>query len=748
MKAKKTLSLLLTAMALAACSDHDNGYTEEQISYIQNYKDVFGTVDTSNDWNAVEQGSVTVTTAQSTRVKVYANTFGTYNLVADYEGVAGTQALSFDMLEGTEYLIVSDGSQAVAVSPGSSVSLTAQAKTRTVNTSTANGLDQAGVTVDAQATDFDPAYIDKVMEVLPEEELNLDRVSQNFSYVSTGTFTLYPIYMQTSSRHRLGIYWKDAAGQYRTQLVYNDAEGDEMGATTNWIEGGTTAHAKGIHISLPAGTQFGFYLDVYDESGTYRHTVYSQAEMNQYCAHYTLDGKQPTSDWDGYNNTGTWKAADAPGIYCFGATFRANLTLSNGTTVTDTQFLCFEDWNLWGPDLNDLVFAFKGDNIPTILDDDATSWVISAEDLGGTFDIDYNDVVVAVNHVGGQTTATVTPLAAGGTLASFLFFGDKTEENCLGEIHELFGASRVTSGDYNPVNVGSTSPTQLGEAITISVPADFTLASYTSQDASSTSATMGGFKVVTIPKGEAPSVAAAITSTAGQTIQNTLTKNDDNVPYVICTPMRWKRDNGDGTITTGNYRWPMEYVPMFPFAERNNPAYNHNDQYSFRSWIQGLNKETSKYWYLYPEQAVTCATGTPVTITADLAPTPGTVNEKPTDTTGYGTELTVGYTAEMWGYYPPSFPVSALPTSGSVTITFVISGDGWNNEGTIRGIQQTEWGTASKDFSATQTHTSEGSGPYDKTTSITLNAADYADCTYIWLQISSSDGTTIRAFYK
>lgn len=622
MKAKNVITLLLAAAAMAACTDYDNGYTEKELDHIQGFKEVFGEIDNTNDWNAAEQGSLTVTPAQAgQRIKVYANTFGTYTLVADYPSVSGTEQLNFDMLEGTDYLIVSDGAQAVAVSNGDNVALTAGAKTRTTLTAGADGLNAAGVSVAATYKDFSPAFLQKAFEVLPEEEYNLDKVSQNFSYVSTGQFTIYPLYWQTSSYHTLGIYWKDANGDYKTQDIYSPRQGDELAVknadgTYTPVGAGLYGNAstanidynlgsKGITVNLPIGTQFGFYLDVFSDAALthYEHSVYSQSEINRGTAKWTLSQKATTTQgWDGNNVSGT---------PVFAATFQATVDGQNA------QYLCFEDWNLAGPDLNDLVFAFTGDNIPTILDDDATSWVLSAEDLGGTFDIDYNDVVLAVNHVAGQTTATVTPLAAGGTLASYIFFGDKTEANCLGEIHSFFGQGLTTSGSYIPVNVSSTTPAQQAGTITISVPANFSMATLVSQDRDQTSSVMGGFKVVTIPQGETPSVAAAITSTAAQTIQNTATQNDDNVPYVICTPQRWKRDNGDGTITIGNYRWPLETKPMFNFGSFSGAAYDYSDQYSFRAWIKGENKTQSRYWYVYPNLALTCANGTPNTISGN-----------------------------------------------------------------------------------------------------------------------------------
>lgn len=97
------------------------------------------------------------------------------------------------------------------------------------------------------------------------------------------------------------------------------------------------------------------------------------------------------------------------------------------------------------------------------------SWIIAAEDMGSTDDYDFNDVVIMVSHVAGETTATITPLAAGGTAASELWFGDES----LGEIHGMFGKTGVT-GSLPMLNTGR--DTAVGTPKTINVPANFSVA--------------------------------------------------------------------------------------------------------------------------------------------------------------------------------------------------------------------------------------------------------------------------------
>ncbi len=78
---------------------------------------------------------------------------------------------------------------------------------------------------------------------------------------------------------------------------------------------------------------------------------------------------------------------------------------------------------------------------------------IMCEDLGNTYDFDFNDLVYDVYYTGksGNYTAHIKVQAAGGTLPIYL--GSDTRE-----VHQLFGQQPQANGNYLPVNVG-TGPT-------------------------------------------------------------------------------------------------------------------------------------------------------------------------------------------------------------------------------------------------------------------------------------------------
>lgn len=155
---------------------------------------------------------------------------------------------------------------------------------------------------------------------------------------------------------------------------------------------------------------------------------------------------------------------------------------SNGMT-----FMGFEDGG-GDEDLNDIVFWVEGDYTPdqelieveTKVKNNSLSWIFACEDLGGTFDYDFNDVVWEfskqydvveetkvvrdskgniIRIIEGDPApvyqgAKINLLAAGGTLPIELLYdeaalsvGGKTE------LHQIFGQDAASS--YSVVNVGT-----------------------------------------------------------------------------------------------------------------------------------------------------------------------------------------------------------------------------------------------------------------------------------------------------
>ena len=168
--------------------------------------------------------------------------------------------------------------------------------------------------------------------------------------------------------------------------------------------------------------------------------------------------------------------------------------------VQDKIVIGFEDANAYNSndfDYNDCVFILDGnfkeevipdpipDPDPDPVPDTTPQWIIACEDLGSTEDYDFNDIVFGVTHKAGETTATITPMAAGGVYKAEIYYYDQL----IGEIHELLGHSVKEDGKYPMINTGVTKDNGKTEK-TITVPSDFTV-----------SEGMGEFNIkVTIPQ--------------------------------------------------------------------------------------------------------------------------------------------------------------------------------------------------------------------------------------------------------
>jgi hypothetical protein len=139
-------------------------------------------------------------------------------------------------------------------------------------------------------------------------------------------------------------------------------------------------------------------------------------------------------------------------------------------------------------DENDMLFFISAPITPPVELSDETeeemSWVVACEDLGGTYDYDFNDIVFDIGQLTVYTTTTTTsegqssstislnkaelflrPLAAGGTLPAYIYFdangdGINSDDELIGEAHDLLKAGAPTTG---PINVGgmSVDPTKV-----------------------------------------------------------------------------------------------------------------------------------------------------------------------------------------------------------------------------------------------------------------------------------------------
>ncbi len=396
-------------------------------------------------------------------------------------------------------------------------------------------------------------------------------------------------------------------------LSFKNLKVSKMGTWKTAVDQGKNLVRKsqGIRVDLPVGTKFGMYLKKGDENHP-SYQFYSEDELNDV---------NKTGSGIAYNGSGddrersNW--TQQPGLQpCHTSTFY----------VGDQMYIGFEDWpndeNASDFDLNDLVLAFDGYE-PTIINEDpevSSCWLLVCEDLGGSFDTDYNDVIFKVEHVSGQTKAKVTPMAAGGTLASYIVFNDPTQgattfDYVVGEIHEMFNVARMPSGQYDPINAITSRWEKTGNTVEIPVHENWTIA-YNVDDVSYTydnlrnngskGANMGGFYILTLTSGkEVNTFSPTIGDLSSSKSSIIAAPGKGDAPYILCLPYTYTKDE-NGKRNTYVWAWPQELCTICSAAYDQDGKYNGSNggaYLDFAAWVSDYDGQaaytTNKDWYKY-----------------------------------------------------------------------------------------------------------------------------------------------------
>lgn len=723
-KTIKLLPLIAVGAMFVGCQDYDFGVTSDTFvkkEFTENFEKAFGKIDPTQDWSIATRASVTVSSTENSNIKVYAKANDTFKLIGDFSDVSGDQTLYFDVKKGVSELMVSNGISAQRTIVGGHVSF---AGTRGGNYSSAfvsacdndeliHTFTRAQVMAyqDVLPEVAEPGKQNGLEEIIKDQLINLNKVTQDFKYVSTGDFYLYPVFCIGNSSDVVGIYYKDG-DEVKTFDVYTWTASDEMkigtwgswyvkdnnqwndynqigydyeadgyvldetfkpavwdemvapeGTNDGYVNGGfykynstssefewqalgqtltegtryltlkTGAQTRTmvwenpsgaslwdrdrtdgvkdfevlvstpIKISLPVGTEFGMYIS----NGSKK--FYSESARNDdYSYEFTLasgphtNGKYLNGDETG--NQHVVSAAKSSRKACHVATFVHN----------NETYIGFEDWDnaytTSDMDLNDCIMILRGAK-PVVIEDDPQNyeWIVACEDLGDTHDIDFNDVVFKVSHISGREYAYFTPLAAGGTLESVVYFG----ENPIGEIHQLLNGSAPSI--INAMNSGSRNENS-GSSITLTVDPEFTMANL-ADVASGTAASqnMGGFSVHT---------GSNLSSTASSHIIKG--GNIGAAPQMICLPAYYSRPLANGDTEVGDWRWPIEEQYILE-------AYN-EEGHAFKDWV---NNSTINDWYCYYSDASKVVAGSSKVVPAGTLPNVPSGTE-PED---YGTEVSV-----------------------------------------------------------------------------------------------------------
>lgn len=500
---------------------------------------VGGNVDPEQDWNLAQTSSVTVTVANESTVRIYASDGTNFRIVANKK-VEGTDLINFDAVEGYNDVIVfnlNDG-QFKNEKVGGSVDFTEAASKTVINA----GNQKVTASLDNNYKQFNyqtvlnDIYSDLSLinatatrpQGMTEPFKDLDN-SAALYYSESGTFTLNPVWYTNESgpSATIGIYYYDNGQRVEVPIFTNNKSDDmlqfqtdawgysswqtysdaHMPSLINYGLGNSfDFHSKGIVVNVPAKTAFGFYIIAgYD---------------NHLCTHYSESSITKVPDW-GYNEnpgpmSGKHWIGDDLGHY--GHVAVINIKDGNETR----NYLGFDDWfegnahQYYYPEYDHLVFSYSGDLAPVgggnddggNTTDEPICWSLACEDLGESADFDFNDVVLNISHVAGETVAHCTLLATGATLYDVIYYKDKS----YGEVHELFNVEVTTM--VNTEKVGAKRPSY---SFDVEVPEDFSMSSLD----------LGGFVIKRF-------------SEDGQVLTGEIpAPKKGQIPYMLCVPSNW-----------------------------------------------------------------------------------------------------------------------------------------------------------------------------------------------------------------
>ena len=491
MNLKTIFALSVASVSFAACGVDEDATKSVPVqeTYTRDFIKAFGTINPNQDWNVVEQKSVTINTSSPVDVLIYEKQGGEYKLAADYKGVSGSKTITFDGMEGddTPFIVSLDGNM-VPASNGETVEYNGKAASG-VKRSSQIPDGTSWITRSSAATQINLDSDDSSLKLFKNENgtnhVATMMMHEKESYMEVlkageGT-TYYPMYWNSPNVHEVGLYYYDSnssdiikvpmfkdhdAGDIlyckdknNKDVFYpNEANQDE---STNF-ESTTAGKSKKWNASYFRGFTFKSYGYTVKPTKSIVCGVYVKIGENMYYSDSNLNG---------------------------GKKFFASKTITNETDGTAYTYLCFDDPSDNGgegdKDYNDLVFYTPRTISPVTRDE--ISWLVTCEDLGGTFDYDFNDITFRVYHLSGNDYLTIVPAAAGGTLEAYLYYGDTQVSD---EWHQHFGEGH----DYTDmINTGGIEEKSVWPIRLTGVPTDFSMTNFSQAD--------GGFKIL-VKKGK------------------------------------------------------------------------------------------------------------------------------------------------------------------------------------------------------------------------------------------------------
>ena len=596
MKTKSTLSILVslavTTIILVGCSDYDNGFTAKELQFNGDFTREFGSFDPTQDWNLAERANVTVTTSERKDVNVYTEKDGVYVQVGAFKNVSGTKKLEFDVIEDMQNLVVSDGDVALRAVIGGTVNFDDMSSVDSEVMETRGGEDvnrnmwkSNGYKIPANITEaewnavvkeFSYAHYQAYNEVLvPWSEIFIQQVYK-------GEASYADAFNQSTSTasdkmNRLMVWDNSAPAwskQYDDSYIHVNDFNSGNQTTQVYADDDVNHEHPIIGITLMKGLDPSNcpteVVTVKDDQGNtvtknwVKQFMYHNSQSSEYKATYIM--KRVTwTEPDGTRKSGTYLGFDFMSDKPEGQPANLNMDVTRDWVFNDWIIKLSEGLDVFVP-------------VSELQNASPAAWILAGEDLGGGFDVDYNDVVVKVERIAGVNKVKVTPLAAGGTLASYLFF----DQECIGEIHQMLDASAARSGSYQPINLsGDLHEPSYYQVVEVNVPQDWSL----TEDISKSN-NMGGFTIRVLPAGTEPMAKKLFYDDPAFDKATTVkSPQRGEAPYIICVPYAYKVTNypEPGMSEATVWEWPNENVNIATVYE------------DFSEWAR--DKTTKKDWY-------------------------------------------------------------------------------------------------------------------------------------------------------
>lgn len=367
-----------------------------------------------------------------------------------------------------------------------------------------------GLAADVPTVTYEPDFVLEYMysevsaalDYMKESQDNRGKCSQDFEYIATEdkyVFDIHPVfwgnkfvktnfvgvwYYNGSEKVDLPPFWTDASsatdnwpGDGRINITshveahytnrYTNSGWQTVSSTDNQI---TTIKYNGqspdkfkfpsYKIVVPVGMKWGLYLQTKTTQNNDGKDIrwYSNAEYNvNNCS------AAASFEFGGINYV---SFEDAPNPY--NCSYHDNSSGTGGHRCNGAS----QNFGHYDHDMNDIVLAITPHPIESTYR--AISYRVMCEDLGGTFDWDFNDLVLDVIYEEGKSqtenaTTKIKVVAVGGTLPiELIYTGNYATKDISNEIHSWFGQTPDEDGKYKPINVdGSHTQTPSKVAYTI-----------------------------------------------------------------------------------------------------------------------------------------------------------------------------------------------------------------------------------------------------------------------------------------